>query len=349
MANMMKSLVLERPNKLVLIERPIPEPRPGEVLIRVKSAGICHTDFIALRGDFPGCKYPTVLGHEFSGIVEKCGQGVLKLRPNDRVVCMGFGFCRTCKYCRRGLENACKNISVIPFHMDGAYQQMVCLPAAMVFCFDESLSFNKAALTEPASNGYAAVDRANLYPGEHVVIIGPGPIGLLAVAAADLKSPASLILLGTRAERLQMGTRLGATHTVNVLETDPYEVVMDISDGHGADVVILCAGTETAWEFSGRVLAKYGRVIVESLPDRADSKWPVAVFDFTAKHISYLGVSAYTACQFRATLDLMQAKKIDVMSLITHTFSLDDYADAFETCAERTGGAVKVVIEIAKE
>ena len=346
----MKSVILEHPNKLVLKDCPVPQPGPSEVLIRVKSAAICHTDFFTMRGDYPGCKYPTVLGHEFSGIVQQCGPGVTNVSPDDPVTCLSFAFCGTCQYCRRGLENGCENVRAIPFHIDGAYQEMLCMPAASAFKFDETLSFNEASLTEPAANAYSAVDRGDIKVGEHVVVIGPGPIGLLCVQFAKLKTPSTLTLLGTRDERLQIGEKTGATDTVHVRQTDPYEAIMNITDGHGADVVILCAGTENAWELSGRILAaKYGRVIIEALPDTGDTKWPVSVFDFTAKHISYLGVSGYTAAQFGDALQLMQAKKVDVAPLITHTFRLQDYADAFEASDKRKDGAVKVVIEIDKQ
>ena len=342
----MKSLVLTEPDKLVLEERPVPMPGPTEVRINVKAAAICHTDFFTLTGEHPWTKYPTVLGHEFSGIAERCGEGVTHVNPGDRVTALGFAYCGTCPGCRRGLHNACRHIRGIPFQMDGAFQEQVCVPALMVYPFDESLSFAEAALCEPAANGYAAADRADIYPGEHVVVIGPGPIGLLALQAAKLKSPGSLTMLGTRQERLALAAKLGATQTLNVRQTDPYEAVMNITGGYGADVVLLCAGTKDAWDLSARILAKYGRVAVEALPPVRDTYWSVPVFNFTAQHISYLGVSGYTAGQFAVTLALIQSKQIDVASLITHRFALGDYQEAFETSDQRKGGAIKVIFDI---
>ena len=100
MQKTMKSLVLVEPGKLVLEERPVPSPGPGEVLIRVKAAAICHTDFFTLSGEYPGCKYPTVLGHEFSGIVEQCGGNVTGVEPGDRVACLSYAYCGACRACR---------------------------------------------------------------------------------------------------------------------------------------------------------------------------------------------------------------------------------------------------------
>ena len=346
MKKTMKSLVMTAPNELVLQERPVPVPGVSDVLMSVKAASICHTDFFTLRGEYPGCKYPTVLGHEFSGIVEQCGESVSHVKPGDRVTCLAFTYCGTCRMCRRGLHNGCRPMFGIPFHMDGAYQEMVAVPAVMAFPFGESLSFAEAALTEPAANGYAAAEAAGIHPGEDVIVMGPGPIGLLALQAARLKAPGSLVMLGTRPERLQLAAELAAPETINVRESDPYKALMDLTGGRGVDVVLLCAGTEEAWNLAGKILAPYGRIVVEALPPVYETQWPVPVYDFTAKAISYLGVSGYTGGQFGAALELEQSKKIDVASLITHRFSLDQYEEAFETSDKRKGGAIKVVFEI---
>lgn len=346
MRKIMKSLVLEKPGKLILQERAVPIPGPTEILIRVKAAAICHTDFITMEGEHPGCKYPTVLGHEFSGIIEQCGQGVKHVKPGDRVTCLSGAYCGTCSFCRLGRFNRCLNFRDIPSDIDGAYQEMICVAAVMAYPFSNSLSFAEAALIEPAANGYSAVDKASIYPGEQVVIIGPGPIGLLALQAAKLKSPGSLTMLGTRWERLDLAAQLGATKVINVYETDPYQAIMDITGGSGADVVVLCAGTEEAWNLAGKILASEGRVSVEALPPTYKANWPVKVFDFTAKAISYLGISGFTPAQFETTLRLVESKKIEVAPLITHRFALEEYGEAFETSAKRKDGAIKVVFEM---
>ena len=216
----------------------------------------------------------------------------------------------------------------------------------MVYPFIKSLGFVRASLTEPAANAYSAVERAEIYPGEYVVIIGPGPIGLLALQFALFKHPGSLIMVGTRDERLKMASRFGATETVNIHKQNPYETVMDITGNRGADVVFFCGGEQDAWGFAGRILRRYGRVVVEALPETDDTKWPVKVFDFTAKHLSYLGISGYTGAQFEETLRLIERSKIDVESLITHRFSLENYQEAFETSEKRKEGAIKVIFEM---
>jgi len=345
----MKALVLPAPGELVLQDRPIPEPGYAEVVIRVAAASLCHTDFVALDGELRGTKYPTVLGHEFSGIVTACGAGVAGLARGDRVSCMGFSACGICRFCRRGLQNGCLNMRAIPFNMEGAYQEYICVPPNMVFKLNDRVSFEEGALAEPTANGYAAVERAGIAAGDHVAIIGPGAIGLLALQCAGLKSPASVTMVGTRPERLALAEELGATRVVNVREADARAAILETTGGSGADAVILCAGTEQAWKLSGEVLSRYGRVVVEALPPVADAQWPVPVFDFTAKAISYLGVSGYTEGEYQAALDLITLGKVNARVLITHRFCLQDYAQAFETSRTRLGGAIKVLFEFAGE
>lgn len=341
-----KALVAEGPNKLLLTERPVSAPGHSEVLIRVAAASICHTDFVTMAGEHSAARFPSVLGHEFSGIVERCGGGVEHLKPGDRVTAMGFAVCGICPACRHGKDVACRRISAIPFQIDGAFQETITVPASMVFRISDKLSLEEAALTEPAANGYSAVERAGIRPGETVVIIGPGPIGLLAVQAARLKDPGLLITLGTRDERLQLASKFGATHTINVRECDPATAIRTATDGEGVDVVLFCGGGEDTWDMALSVLAPFGRLVVEALPDSYSSRWKVPVFDFTAKQIDILGVCGFNVSQFATALALMESGKIDVASLITHTFSLEDYADAFETVKSRRNGAIKAIFRM---
>jgi len=343
------SLVVKAPGVLELERRPAPACGPTDVVIRVAAAGICHTDFVSMRGQHSAMRYPTVLGHEFSGVVETCGQSVTHLKPGDRVTSLSYAYCGTCMSCRRGQHTACRNALSMPFNLDGAFQELVRMPAIAVFAIADSFSLEEAALTEPAANGYAAAERGGIFPGERVVVIGPGPVGLLALQAAALRQPADLIVLGTRRERLEMAAALGATQVVNVRETDPYRAIMELTDGAGADVVLFCGGGEDAWEVAGRALAPHGRVVVEGLPETPDTKWPVPVFDFTSKQISYLGVSGYTGAHFGAVLHLLEAGKIKAAPLITHRFALEDYRKAFETVEQRAGGAMKVLFRIGDE
>lgn len=342
---MKKSLVLKGPENFEIMDLPVPVPKPNEVLVEVAAASICHTDFVFKSGQYTKKRFPTILGHEFSGRVISCGDLVTNVRIGNNVTAMSYSYCGACMECRIGRYTACEHHMGIPMDMDGAFQQMIVVPENMVFRIPDSLNLEEAALTEPAANGFAAVEMSGIRPGETVVIIGPGPIGLLALQEASRRLPCSLIMLGTRRERLELAGKLGATEIVNINEHEPYGAIMDITAGKGADVVLFCGGGQNAWELAGRILKPFGRVVVEALPEPYNSKWPVPVCDFTEKNISYLGVSGYSPGQFVTTLQLMEKGVINVAPLITHRFRLEDYMEAFDTSEKRYDGAIKVVIK----
>ncbi|MCL5069909.1 MAG: alcohol dehydrogenase catalytic domain-containing protein [Actinobacteria bacterium] len=167
----MKSLVLKSQGNLELIERIVPEITSTEVLVRIKAAAICHTDFVVMEGQHTSATYPCILGHEFSGVVQECGAAVVNVKKGDKVTAMSYTYCGFCNACRKGTHNACLDIRGIPFHMEGAFQEKIALPGLMLFKFGDVLSFEEASLTECAANGYSSVDRANITDGSQILFL----------------------------------------------------------------------------------------------------------------------------------------------------------------------------------
>jgi len=346
----MKVLKANKPGNLSLNDIPEPSnPSAGEVIVKIFYCGLCHTDFVVLKGVHSRGKFPFVLGHEFSGIVEQCGPEVFHIKPGDRVTALAYAYCGICSACRRGMHNACINSKNIPFDIDGSFQEKIITPSIMYYKIPDSLSLEEAALTEPAANGYAVVERADIYPGENVVIIGPGPIGLLSLQFALLSQPDKIIVTGTRPERLEMASRMGATHIININKENSYNTIMEITNGHGADVVLFCGGGLEAWNMAESILTHYGRIVVEAIPEKSDVRWPVSISKFSEKSISFLGISGYNGAHFEKALNLISTGKIRVKPLITHKFTINDYKEAFKTSDRRKNGAIKVLIEINKE
>lgn len=339
----MKALILKGIRDFELKEIPVPKVGPNDVLIKVKAAAICHTDFSVMDKQHAWTKYPCVLGHEFSGVVEECGAGVTHVKPGDRVTALAYSYCGICENCRRGIHAGCENAIAIPFHYDGAYQEYMLTPAVTVYKISDDTSFEYAAMTEPLANAYSVVDWAKIYPGDNVVIVGPGPIGLFAVQVAALKQPDTIIMSGTRDERLDIARKCGATHTVNVKKEDPAKKIMEITGGKGADAVLYCGGGQEVWDLAENVLAPFGRFIIEAVPPKVDDRYPVSAFKFMEKSMTYTGVSGYDAAQFGASLKLIEKGKIIIDPIITHRFSLDNYQEAFDTVENRQGGAIKVL------
>lgn len=344
MKKYMKALVLKDIKDMSLKKVPIPEPKVDEVLIKVKAAAICHTDFATIDGEHPMIKYPCIPGHEFSGTIEKTGDEVWHVKPGDRVTALGYSYCGICKACLRGMHTGCERMIEIPFHYDGAFAQYVKVPAISVFKIPDDISFEDASMVEPAANGLSAVDRADIYPGDNILVAGPGPIGLLATQFAALKVPGKLIISGTRDERLNIAKRLGATDTINIRNENTGERIDEITGGKGIDAMFYCGGGQEVWDLAENKLTGYGRFILEAAPPKVESKFTITPFKFMEKQMTYTGVSGYSAAQFGTALELIAKRKIKTEPIITHRFSLDEYEKAFEVSKKRLEGAIKVII-----
>ena len=340
----MKALVLKGIRDMSLKEVPIPEPKVDEVLIKVAAAAICHTDFAAIEGEHSMIKYPCIPGHEFSGSIEKTGDAVWHVKPGDRVTALGYSYCGICKACRRGLHTGCAQMIAIPFHYNGAFAQYVKVPAISVYKIPDDMSFEDAAIVEPAANGLSVVDRAGIYPCDNILVAGPGPIGLLATQFAAMKVPGKLIVSGTRDERLDIAKILGATDTINIRKEDTEKRIDEITDGKGIDAMFYCGGGQEVWDLAENKLTGYGRFILEAVPPKIESKFTVTPFRFLEKQMTYTGVSGYSAAQFGTALELIAKKKIKTELIISHRFSLDEYEKAFEVAEKRLEGAIKVMI-----
>ena len=190
----MKAIVLVEPGKFVIEERPVPEPGPGEALIRVKVAGLCGSDLHGFRGTQPFITYPRVMGHEFSGEIAALGPGYKgPFQEGDRVVVDPVVNCGRCYACRTGNHNVCREVQVLGVHRDGAFAEYLTVRTDRIHKIPAGLDFSTAALIEPLSIGAEANRRASVRDGDQVVIIGAGPIGLVSLLIAKTKDTQVMI------------------------------------------------------------------------------------------------------------------------------------------------------------
>ena len=230
----MKAIIIESPDQVRLAEMALPAPGPGEVLIRSRAVGICGSDVELYQGTRPEgfYRYPLVPGHEWSGEVAAIGEQVRWLSMGDRVVAESILSCGTCRNCRVGLTNLCEaGYDEIGFTRPGGLAEYVVVPARLVHRLPRDASFQEAALLEPTAVVAQAFLGAAPRAAETVVVIGDGTIGLLAVQVLHLFSPAALILAGSHDERLAIGRRLGATHTINNKRDDVEQCVRGLTEG----------------------------------------------------------------------------------------------------------------------
>jgi len=325
----MKALTIERPGHLVLQDVPVPECGLGEVLVKVAACGICMSDLEAIDGvrPEPYIKYPVVLGHEFSGIVEEIGSNVRSVKPGDRVTVKPGAHCGLCKYCRRGEEGYCredrKEHIEIGFTRDGGFAEYVVARENQVFRLPESVSLELATLTEPGACVWTGVNATPIHLGDVVAVIGPGPIGLLAVNSYKALGIKRIIIVGTRDERNELAMKVGASE--------------------GPDVIFESAGKVNAVELALDAVRIGGAVAlagVAGIGTRIELDCDYFIF----RGVRLFGVLGYTPRTFNQSLYMLEQYGTELQQLITHQFDLEDYEQAFETVRERREGVMKAVI-----
>ena len=335
----MRALVFDGPGKVGFKDIPVPEIAADEVLIRTSFGAVCGTDAHMLEGAFPA-KEGIVIGHEASGVVEAVGDRVHHLEPGQHVVASPIIVCGRCKPCRSGRYNICRHRRHLGIEADGVFAEFFKLPGYSVYAAPDGLDPGEAALVEPAAVGYHAVCRAAPTPSETVVIIGDGPIGLFMLESAVAFGCQRIILSGHRKRRLDLALELGAHRIVRPPEDDLHAVVMEETDGAGADLVIEGAGRAETIGESVHLARSAGRLMVVGIPS---SEIPFDFIDLVRREIDLLTSDA-SLFATEVPHELVAKRILDARPLITHTFPFDQAIDAIR--ASKGQDAIKVLIDI---
>lgn len=348
MPDTMKAAVLYGVHDMRVEDVPVPEiSRERDVLVRVRSVGVCGSDVHfyerGIIGKYP-LKEPTIMGHEAAGEVvevldESCG-----LAPGDRVAIEPGYTCRRCEFCKSGQYNVCPQVTFLaapPVH--GAFCEYLAWPSDFLFTLPDSLSLDEGAMMEPLSVGLWAAKRGGVQPGDSVAVLGAGPIGLLTMQAAIAAGATQAIVTDLAGERLDHARNLGATDTVMPsVENDPSErEIMELTDGRGVDVAFECAGTVPTLQMALRVTRNGGVTQIVGMP--AEQNPQIPIYEMINREIDLRGLFRYANCYPRA-ISLVEAGRIDVKSLVTHHFDLDETPDAMTFVHQRRDGVVKAII-----
>lgn len=280
------AVVREFGSPAMVEERPLPQPGPGQVLVRLETCGLCHTDIHAMNGDWPVKPgLPLVPGHEGVGIIEELGAGVTSRTVGQRVAMPWLGHaCGECRYCVDGRENLCEQQFNNGYGVDGGYAEYMLADARFAVPVPDGVTpMDAAPLTCAGVTTYAAVKNARITPGETVAVFGIGGLGHLAVQYARLVG-AKVIAVDVTDEKLQLATELGADHVVNARTTDPVEAIRQYG---GADAAIVLAVAPAVFRQAFDALNRGGRLVLVSLP--ADGELTVPIFDTVLKGISIIG------------------------------------------------------------
>ncbi|MBR1233872.1 zinc-binding dehydrogenase [Bradyrhizobium sp. AUGA SZCCT0177] len=353
--NQMRAWVLDDPDHLSLREKPVPVPTRAEVLVRIDAVAICATDLeiihtgspASIQGGLPFNKNFTP-GHEYMGTVAALGPDVDEFTIGERISVEIHAGCGQCKRCRQGMYTSCLNYGkpekghrANGFTTDGGFAEYAVNHINTLARVPDTMSDAEATLVVTAGTSmYGLTELGGLVAGESVVVIGPGPIGLLAVAVAKALGASPVILTGTRNKRLAIGQELGADRVININDEDPVEVVKQLT-GIGADYVVECAGSETTINQAIHMTNRGGKICLAAFPHD-----PVTMdlAHLVKNNIYAYGIRGEGRSATRRAMALMAEKRFDATKIHTHTFPLGDLPTALRYARERVDDAIKVVV-----
>ena len=326
-------------------DMPIPEIGSNDVLVKVAYIGVCGTD-PHMHKNLTSIKLnlPLIFGHEFAGTIVQIGSEVKGYEIGDRVTAETHAdYCGECELCRTNNYHICRDRKGFGFQAHGAFAKYVKVPSRILHRLPENVSLREAALTEPLCVAYkAVVSNSRIKPGDTVVVIGPGPIGMLCVKMAQICGASEIIIVGAKGdeERLKMALNYGATMALNSMTDNVSEIVHSLGDKYGADLVLDTAGVSPTLALSIDVVRPAGQI--------TKIGWGPAPVGFSldpiiAKSITLKGHFSHTWDVWEKCIVLLAKGQVDLKPLITHELSIDEWEKAFELIERKE--AMKVVLK----
>ena len=321
-------------------EVPYPVLRDTDVIIQVRSVGICGSDGPILAGTRP-VPYPLISGHEFAGDVVEVGSAVKNLKVGDRVTpCIVIG-CGDCDLCIQGKEVLCDSLVETGIHVDGAFAQYVRVPAKVCRKMQDTTTYDQGASVDPVASAYRTVKASGITSKDVCCVYGAGPIGLYAVQLIKLRGVKTVICLDTDAgaARLELAKTLGADHVINVSREDPVQRVRELTNGAMADYVQDCVGAPGVPEIALKLLKKAGTYAITGLYHTLPQ---VDLGDVVRRELKIYGTICYTRQEFEECLHFIEEGRVQVEPLITHHFPLKDMEAAFQVVQEKA--CIKILL-----
>ncbi len=342
----MRALLLSEYKKLSVVEMPTPEMGDDDVLVRIRACGICGSDIHGYDGSTGRRIPPLVMGHEAAGVIERVGQGVRGLVAGDRVSFDSTVSCGTCDFCRRGQINLCDNRSVLgvscgDYRRHGAFAEYVAAPARIVYKLPDGVSFEQAALLESVSIAVHAVNRHIPKPGDTVVLVGAGMIGILLIQVLRAKGTTDVIAVDIDPQKLALAGRMGATHTLNATDTDVPAAVRQLTGGRGADVSFEVVGHSATVISAIGSLRKGGTVV---LVGNLSPNVELPLQDVVSREISVLGSCASNG-EIPECIELLTRGVVNVDPIISLRAPLDEGPELFARLYRGDKTLMKVIIQ----
>jgi len=342
----MKALMLQKYNEFEFVDAPVPDIGPDDVLVRVRACGICGSDIHGMDGSSGRRVPPLIMGHEAAGVVAKVGENVSDLQEGDRITFDSMIYCGKCYYCRRGETNLCDNRRVLgvspgDYRQHGAFAEYVALPAHICYKLPHGLSFEHAALVEPVSIAFHAVDITPMDIGDSAVVVGAGMIGNLVVQTLRLAGCGQIIAVDLDSSRLELAREVGATHGLVADQVDVAEEVRKLTGGRGADHTFEAVGASVTVNTAIESARKGGSV---TLVGNLAPEVTLPLQSVVTREITLYG-SCGSSGEYPACLAMLANGQIDANALITTVAPLSEGAVWFDRLYQGEPGLMKVILQ----
>jgi L-iditol 2-dehydrogenase len=346
----MKADVLYAPGDLRCEEVPMPLPFDGEVIVKVKAAGVCGSDLdrVMHTGTY---RLPCIPGHEFCGEIyypEKCSSGLMR---GDRIIAAPIIPCRNCEPCQRGDFGLCDNYDYIGSRRDGAFAQYVRVPEENLIKMPDTVSFLEGAAVEPAAVSLHGVKRAKIQAGDYVMVLGCGTIGLFAIQFTKIMGACFVVAVDVDPSKLEQANTAGADLIVDSSRQDPIEILAKLTNGRMADVVIETAGISITQEQSVRAARKAGRILFLGTAHK-DVVFPPKTFERIVRgELTAIGSwnsfsAPFPGSEWHTVLGYINNGRFKIKPFISHTTTLEDLPSVIARMSTRQLVFTKVIVAL---
>ena len=338
----MKAICITQPFETEIRDIPMPVPEAGEVLLRILYCGICGADVASFTGNQPFTTYPRIPGHEFSAQIVSIPENDRGLKPGDLVTCNPYFNCGTCYACRKGRVNACMDNQTMGVQRDGAFCEYIRMPLERIIP-GGGLNARQLALIEPFAISRHAVSRGDIHPGDRVLVVGAGPIGLFALLAAKAKG-AEVTVCDLLQGRLDKALHFGADHVVCSGAADESEQLAAITGGNGFDICVEACGQSITF-LKCIEQACHGASVILIGNGKKETTFLHSIL--LKKELNVYGSrNAYTA-DFEALISLVSSGAVPVTDMISAEYDYTEAAAAFDALSHNNGSLEKVLLRFS--
>ena len=337
----MKTVLIDEPFQIKVTDTEMPVPKEGEALLKVLYGGICGADVASYTGNQPFTTYPRIPGHEFSAQIVSIPDNDRGLKPGDIVTANPYFNCGECYSCRRGFVNCCTDNQTMGVQRDGAFREYIVMPVERIYD-GKGLSAKELALVEPFTISYHALHRAPVKPGDNVLVVGAGPIGLFALIAAKAQG-ARVYVADILQGRLEKALHFGADGVINSSENDIVSEAMRITSGNGFDVCVEACGQSVTFLACIDCAAFAANIILIGNGKRETTFLHSILLK---KELNVFGSRNSFPKDFKAVIDLIASGSVNVLDMVSDIYPIECADEAFKALANNDGSLAKVLVNI---